>query len=177
VEGLLAETPDPAVTGDVFGLLVENTQAQPQCCVHRDWHCRNLLLRADGSLGVVDFQDALLGPAAYDLASLLRDCYYTFDEAEIARWRDAFLARTPLPIDPARFPRQLDLTAVQRQLKAVGIFARLRQRDGKSTHLQWILPVLERLIAVAERYPDLVPLAAWLRRLQPLAARRLETFA
>jgi len=173
VEGLLAERLDAAVTDDLFGLLVENTQVQPQCCVHRDFHCRNLLWRPDGRIGVVDFQDALVGPASYDLASLLRDCYHTFTEAEIARWRDAYLERSPLPLDPAAFPRQLDLTAVQRQLKAVGIFARLELRDGKSTHLHWILPVLDRLIALTAQYGELAPLTAMLRHLRPLAARRL----
>lgn len=174
VEGLVGERPDRAVCDEAFGLLIENVRVQPQCCVHRDWHCRNLLLRPDGGIGVVDFQDALAGPAAYDLASLLRDCYHVFDEAEIDRWRDAYVARSPLAIDAAAFARQLDLTAVQRQLKAVGIFARLQLRDGKSTHLRWILPVLARLIAVTARYADLAPLSRWLATLEPLTARRLE---
>jgi hypothetical protein len=177
VEGLVGESPDRAVCDEAFGLLIENVQVQPQCCVHRDWHCRNLLLRPDGGIGVVDFQDALTGPAAYDLASLLRDCYHVFDEAEIDRWRNAYVARSPLAIDAAAFARQLDLTAVQRQLKAVGIFARLQLRDGKSTHLRWTLPVLARLVTVSARYADLAPLARWLTTLEPLAARRLEALA
>jgi aminoglycoside/choline kinase family phosphotransferase len=173
VEGFLAAAPEVGITADAFGLLVGATQSQVQCCVHRDYHCRNLLLRSDGRIGVVDFQDALMGPAAYDLASLLRDCYYVFSEAEVARWRDRYLARTGLPLDPAVFPRDLDLTAVQRQLKAIGIFARLWLRDDKRTHLQWIEPVLARVIALAAAYAELAPLAAWLRKLQPAAANRL----
>jgi len=172
--GLLGLPRIPGWLDDVFGLLVENTQTQPQCCVHRDFHSRNLLLCDDGRVGVVDFQDALVGPAGYDLASLLRDCYYVFSETEVQRWTAAYLARAALPLNPDRFPRQLDLTAVQRQLKAIGIFARLWQRDGKRTHLPWILPVLGRLAALCGRYPELVPLAGWLNELEPQAARVLE---
>jgi aminoglycoside/choline kinase family phosphotransferase len=177
VQGLLAESPDRAVTADTFGLLVGITQSQLQCCVHRDYHCQNLLLRSDGTIGVVDFQDALVGPASYDLASLLRDCYYRFDEPEIARWRERYLATSALPLDPQAFRRELDLTAVQRQLKAIGIFARLWLRDGKRTHLQWIMPVLARLIDVCAGYPEIAPLAAWLRQLQQPAAQKLAGLA
>jgi aminoglycoside/choline kinase family phosphotransferase len=173
VEGLLAETLRRDLVEDSFGVLVDSTRSQPQCCVHRDFHCRNLLLRADGRVGVVDFQDALKGPASYDLASLLRDCYHHFDEATIARWRDAYVARSPLDIDAAAFPRQFDLTALQRQLKAIGIFARLARRDGKTSHLPWIVPVLTRVIEVAARYPELGALTGYLQHLLPRAARKL----
>jgi aminoglycoside/choline kinase family phosphotransferase len=171
--GLLGLPRLPDWLDEVFGLLVDNTQAQPQCCVHRDFHSRNLLLRDDGRVGVVDFQDALIGPASYDLASLLRDCYHVFPEAAVRHWTAAYLDCARLPLDPAQFPRQLDLTAVQRQLKAVGIFARLWLRDGKRSHLPWIQPVLARLVELCGEYPELRPLPDWLAGLQPQAARAL----
>ncbi len=139
-----------------FDLLIDATQAQPQACVHRDYHCRNLLWH-DHQLGIVDFQDALHGPCLYDIASLLRDCYYTFEEDEIDRWLGVFVAATPaLAASSANeIKRWFDFTAIQRQLKAIGIFARLHLRDGKSSHLGHIMPVTERLIALLATYPEL----------------------
>jgi N-acetylmuramate 1-kinase len=170
--GLLDAAPPPALA-EVFEQLVEATQAQPSCCVHRDFHSRNLLLTADGTVGVVDFQDALVGPVTYDLASLLRDCYYTFPESEVARWRDRYLALTPLPVNRATFARDFDLTALQRQLKAVGIFARLHLRDGRDSHLRHIVPVLERIRDLAASYPQLAALAKHVAAVLPVTRRRL----
>jgi len=176
VEGWLAEAFPSHDLEEPFEELVTITQNQLQCVVHRDFHCRNLLFeRANDPgrrVGVVDFQDALMGPVSYDLASLLRDCYYRFPEAEIARWRDYYLQRSPLSISADRFAADLDLTAVQRQLKAVGIFARLQLRDGKSTHLPHIAPVLAQLQDLAARYPQLLPLQGHLRRWRELQAAR-----
>ncbi len=173
VENLLDRTFPQTRLEECFENLVANTQSQPQCCVHRDFHCRNLMLAANGDIGVVDFQDALMGPAAYDLASLLRDCYYRFAEADVARWRDAYLSRTTLPVDRGRFPEQLDLTAIQRQLKAVGIFARLHIRDHKSSHLVHIVPVLDQLQDLCRAYPHMHELAVFLGDIRSDTGRRL----
>ena len=165
VSGLLGQQP-PDHFEDACQFLVERTSTQHQCCVHRDYHCRNLLYNpADGQLGVVDFQDALVGPVSYDLTSLLHDCYHTFSDQDVARWRDWYLARSPLDLDPHTFSADLNLMAIQRQLKAVGIFARLRLRDGKTTHLQHILPVLKSLSRLAASEPELEALAGWLEQL------------
>jgi aminoglycoside/choline kinase family phosphotransferase len=164
----------PAEVEPAFAALVNRAAGQTQCCVHRDYHCRNLLYGPDGRFGIVDFQDALLGPAAYDLASLLRDCYHTFDESDIARWRDFYLetraAVTGRPLPAAdRFATDLDYCAVQRQLKAIGIFARLKLRDGKPGHLRYVSPLLERLVAVSGRHAELEPLARFLEGLRDRA--------
>ncbi len=146
-----------------FTALVDRTRTQLQCCVHRDYHSRNLLYDPDtGQFGVVDFQDALHGPVSYDLASLLHDCYHRFPEATVSHWRNWYLEHKPRDIDAAAFHRDLDYAAIQRQLKAVGIFSRLKLRDGKATHLQHILPTLEQTRALLERQDDLAPLADWL---------------
>ncbi len=136
--------------------LVNVVDAQPKCCVHRDYHCRNLLYNA-GQLGVVDYQDALHGPVLYDIASLLRDCYYTFAEPEVERWLGLFVSRSPqlTGVSAPQIMQWFDYTAMQRQLKAIGIFARLHLRDGKATHLQYIMPVLERIQTCALQYPEL----------------------
>ena len=141
---------------------------QPQTCVHRDYHCRNLLFNQN-QLGIVDFQDALLGPALYDIASLLRDCYYRHSEAQIDLYLRSFLQQSPL-FDPADFnalKRAFDLTAVQRQIKALGIFARLHLRDNKSSHLVWIKPVLQRLVKVTGAYEETRALSQLLRNIEP----------
>jgi hypothetical protein len=173
--GTLLEIAPPHALDDVFERLVNATQAQPECCVHRDFHARNLLLTPAGGVGVVDFQDALMGPATYDLASLLRDCYHRFSEADVARWREVYLARSSLPVDRSRFARDLDFTALQRQLKAVGIFARLYLRDGRDTHLVHIVPVLARIGELAARYPETAELAAHIDSVLPKAVARLGT--
>ncbi len=159
VEKMLGLDVEPNGWQPDFERLIAATQEQPQGCTHRDYHCRNLLWR-DGRLGIVDFQDALVGPCLYDLASLLRDCYYTFSEAEIDQWLQRFIEQEPrlAGFDSQRIKRWFDLTAIQRQLKAIGIFARLHLRDGKSSHLSHIQPVLARILALLEQYPEFTQL-------------------
>ena len=162
---------------DTFGVpetLIEATQSVPQCTVHRDYHCRNLIWRDDGRVGIVDFQDALTGPACYDIASLLRDCYVAFDEATVARWRDRFFDLASLDCSRDTFDRAFDLVAMQRQLKAVGIFARLYLQRGRDSHLGDIVPVLRRIARLAHDYPETRELAVWLDGVAvPRAAARL----
>lgn len=154
--------PRPAFLGAAWRALVEATQTQPMVTVHRDYHSRNLLLRPDGQLGIVDFQDALEGPVTYDLVSLLRDCYHAFPESVVARWRQRYRELTDPGMDEDAFVRAFDLTGVQRHLKAAGIFARLHLRDGRDTHLTDIAPTLSRVVAVGGHYPELRRLAAWI---------------
>lgn len=128
---------------------------QPQVCVHRDYHCRNLLYNQN-RIGVVDFQDALVGPGLYDIASLLRDCYYQHEEQTIDYWLHYFVAQSPNfdLADIAATKNAFDHTAIQRQVKALGIFARLHLRDNKDSHLRWIMPVVRSLIATTAGYDD-----------------------
>ena len=151
---------------DCFGaiqeVLIEATQSVPARVVHRDYHCRNLIWRPGNRVGIVDFQDALIGPACYDIASLLRDCYHEFDEAGVARWRQRFFDLAALDCSAATFTRAFDLTAMQRQLKAVGIFARLYLHRAKRSHLHDIAPVLRRLARLAGDYAETAALADWI---------------
>jgi aminoglycoside/choline kinase family phosphotransferase len=170
VEGLLGRmltTAEGGMLDRTWTVLIENADIQPKVNVHRDYHSRNLLWGPDHVTRVVDFQDALRGPLLYDLASLLRDCYVRFDETEVARWRERYRtlaadAGLPVDADPNRFARVLDLTGVQRQLKALGIFARLELRDARPSHLIDIAPVLEQLIDVARTYRDFHSFGEWL---------------
>ena len=136
--------------------LVEQAMEQPQVCTHRDYHCRNLLFE-NGRLGIVDFQDALIGPGFYDLASLLYDCYHDFSAAKVDRYLTFYLEGSDLyreiPFDTAK--GWLVMTASQRQIKAIGIFVRLWLRDNKPSHLRYIPQVMEALIQSTEADPDL----------------------
>jgi hypothetical protein len=172
VQGMLKQKLDPGVYQRICDTLVHSADMQPKGCVHRDFHCRNLLF-VDGKLGVVDFQDALHGPILYDIASLLRDCYFEFKEAKIDHWLTYFVSKTSLLDDYSAKQVKIwfDWIAIQRQLKAIGIFARLHLRDHKSTHLAHIPTVLGRLLRLTAQYPELEAL-----NLQLLACtKHLET--
>lgn len=151
---------------EAFDLLADNALEQPQVCVHRDYHARNLLVSPSPSPGILDFQDAVVGPVTYDLVSLLRDCYLAWPEERVGDWARGYLQ---LAIqsgvlregDAEPFPRWFDLMGMQRHLKASGIFARLLRRDGKPGYLKDIPRTLGYVVGVARRYPELAPLGAF----------------
>jgi aminoglycoside/choline kinase family phosphotransferase len=153
---------------EAFALLLANNLAQPRVFVHRDYHSRNLMV-CEPLPGVLDFQDAVHGPITYDLVSLLRDAYVRWEEAQVldwvARyWDKARKAGLPVHADFAEFYRDFEWMGAQRQLKVVGIFARLCHRDGKRRYLDDIPRVLDYLLATCRRYRELAPLARLLER-------------
>ena len=160
-----------------FEALIDNALGQPQCLIHRDYHCRNLLVDREGRLGIVDFQDALIGPATYDLACLLWDCYHAFDEGQRRHWQQRYRDQSRFAFTPEALARALDLTGLQRQFKAVGIFARLWLRDGKAAHLAYIAPVFAAMRRIAGGYAETRHLTAWLQRLEGRAAKALKELA
>ncbi len=158
------------VLDETCALLVENALEQPQVYVHRDYHSRNLML-ARPNPGILDFQDAVVGPVTYDLVSLLRDCYIRWPEERIADWAKGYHALAlQMGIlreeDEARFLRWFDLMGVQRHLKATGIFARLWHRDRKPGYLKDIPRTLGYVEAVSARYPELSGLYRLVRGLR-----------
>ncbi len=140
--------------------LITSALSQPACFVHRDYHSRNLMVCAPENPGVIDFQDAVIGPYTYDLVSLLRDCYVRWPEARVRQWMAYYWsassgtawARTR---DFDTFVQEFDCMGVQRHLKAAGIFARLFHRDGKDGYLADIPQTLGYIADVAGRYPAL----------------------
>lgn len=179
VRRLLQQPPAPEALESVWTTLIGNFLTQPQVCVHLDYHCRNLLYSTNGTLGVVDFQDARIGPLTYDLASLLRDCYYRLPEPLIQQAVDQFANQLQQPLP--ELLQCMDLTALQRQLKAIGIFARLQLRDQKATHLKHIAPTLEYAIELSGKYAATEPLHQYLTSLheptqQKLASMSKRTF-
>ncbi|MFM1880840.1 MAG: hypothetical protein RLZZ344_1074 [Pseudomonadota bacterium] len=154
----------------VFSQLVGQATQQLQVIVHRDYHSRNLMVLADGNaLGILDFQDAVLGPLTYDLVSLLRDAYVDWPEPVqidwAARyWQEARAAEIGVPEDFGAFYADFELMGLQRHLKVLGIFARLSIRDGKHGYLNDMPRVLGYAKKVAERYGALAPLARILQK-------------
>jgi hypothetical protein len=162
--------PDDARTLQAaFESLLANNLAQPRVFVHRDYHCRNLMV-CEPLPGVLDFQDAVYGPITYDLVSLFRDAYVRWEEPQVLDWvvrywEKARQAGLPVHADFAGFYRDFEWMGAQRQLKVAGIFARLCHRDGKQRYLADIPLVLDYLLATCRRYRELAPLAQLLERL------------
>ncbi|WP_235202298.1 aminoglycoside phosphotransferase family protein [Methylobacter tundripaludum] len=148
-----------AVWETVRALLTTSALEQPSTCVHRDYHSRNLMVLDSDSPGVIDFQDAVIGPITYDLVSLLRDCYIAWPEQQVEQWRFNYFERLQqadlIGCSPAQFKRWFDLMGLQRHLKAIGIFSRLHLRDGKSNYLGDIPRTLNYVTSVCAAYPEL----------------------
>jgi aminoglycoside/choline kinase family phosphotransferase len=158
--------------------LVASALAQPQVAVHRDWMPRNLMV-AEPNPGILDFQDAVCGAVGYDIASLLRDAFLSWDEEReidwaIRYWQAARGAGLPLADDFGEFWRGLEWIGLQRHLKVLGIFSRLKHRDGKPAYSADLPRFFDYAHKVASRYSVLRPLG---RLLEPLmGATRIETF-
>jgi N-acetylmuramate 1-kinase len=148
-----------ALWGEVNDILVNSALEQPITCVHRDYHSRNLMVLENNSPGVIDFQDAVIGPVTYDLVSLLRDCYIAWPQQQVELWTAQHYQKLKqadiIACDLALFTRWFDLMGMQRQLKAIGIFSRLNLRDGKSGYLKDIPRTLNYVMAQSQAYPEL----------------------
>lgn len=147
---------------EVFARIINNNLSQPCVYVHRDFHSRNLMV-SEPNPGVLDFQDAVYGPITYDLASLFKDAYIRWEEAEIIDWlirywEKARKAGLPVREDFADFYWDYEMMGAQRHIKVLGIFARLYHRDGKDGYLKDMPLVMEYLHKACERYIDLKPL-------------------
>jgi len=147
---------------DSFDQLADNALEQPQVCVHRDYHSRNLMLSERHNPGILDYQDAVTGPLTYDLVSLLRDCYIRWPRQRVEDWAlGYFELATQSGIlrtgerNEQQFLKWFDWMGVQRHLKAAGIFARLNHRDGKPGYLKDIPRTLGYVQDVCSRYPEL----------------------
>jgi len=164
--GLDLSAAEQDLLNNAFAVLADNALEQPTVTVHRDYHSRNLMV-AEPNPGILDFQDAVIGPLTYDLVSLLRDCYIAWPRNWVEQWalgfHDLILgAGVTDTRDQGIFLRWFDMMGVQRQLKAIGIFARLNHRDGKPGYLNDIPRTLGYVLDVAGRYPQLEDLRQFL---------------
>jgi aminoglycoside/choline kinase family phosphotransferase len=154
----------------IFAALVKSALAQPTVYVHRDYMPRNLML-SEPNPGVLDFQDAVMGPITYDVVSLMRDAFVSWEEQQVLDWtvrywEKAKRAKLPVDADFGEFWRGFEWMGLQRHLKVLGIFARINYRDGKPKYLQDTPRFIAYARAVATRYGALAPLARLLDELK-----------
>lgn len=161
-----------ATLDNINKLLIDSALAQPQGFVHRDYMPRNLMPGLPGTTGpgILDFQDAVYGPLTYDVISLMRDAFLSWDEERqldwlVYYWEGARKAGLPVDADFGEFYRQCEWMGLQRHLKVLGIFARINYRDGKPRYLADTPRFLAYARKVADRYRPLRPLALLLDQL------------
>ncbi|MBK8072396.1 MAG: phosphotransferase [Ramlibacter sp.] len=161
-----------------FRLIVRHNLASPAVYVHRDFMPRNLMIPTDAAeqrLGVLDFQDAVYGPVTYDIASLMRDAFLSWDEEfvldiTVRYWQKALKAGLPVDADFGEFWRAVEWMGLQRHLKVAGIFARLTLRDGKPRYLADAPRFIGYIRATAARYRELAPLLRLIDQIEGTAA-------
>lgn len=162
-------TEDQQTVKRVYDTLVKSVTDQPQVVIHRDYHSRNLMVLPNNMLGVIDFQDAMVGPITYDAVSLLKDCYIAWPRENISAWVNDFyqmlVAHKRLDnCSFAQFMEWFDFVGLQRHLKVLGIFSRLNFRDNKPNYLHDIPRIMNYVLAVTEQYTVLKEFDTWLRR-------------
>ena len=142
-----------------FEKISKKVSNQEKFFVHRDYHCRNLMIQKSNNPGILDFQDALEGPVTYDLVSLLKDAYIEWDEEIILDhvvryWEKAKINNLITNLEFSTFYKDFECMGIQRHLKILGIFARLSIRDKKNQYLENIPLVEKYLMDATERYRD-----------------------
>ena len=155
---------------EVFAQIMRSNLAQARVYVHRDFMPRNLMV-SEPNPGVIDFQDAVYGPVGYDIASLMRDAFLSWEEERVIDWtvrywERARRARLPVPADFGEFWRDVEWMGLQRHLKVLGIFARIKYRDGKDGYLEDTPRFIAYVRRATARYGELAPLARLLERLE-----------
>lgn len=168
--GITLSDAQRATLGRIMSLLADSALAQPAVFVHRDYMPRNLMISKPNP-GVLDFQDAVHGPITYDVASLFRDAFISWPEARVVDWTVRYWERArraglPVNADFGEFYRAFEWMGLQRHLKVLGIFARIRYRDGKPAYLEDAPRFLRYAHAVCARYTALAPLAHLLDTLE-----------
>lgn len=172
--GISLDDDESQMLAQLYSHLIDSAAAQPQVVVHKDFHSRNLMLLEDNSLGVIDFQDAVVGPVTYDLVSLLKDCYLHLDARQVderALNYKRHLETAGLLSDTSDkdFLCSFDKMGLQRHIKVLGIFARLCLRDGKSNYLNDLPLVIRYTLEAAQRYPETSAFYSWfVARIEPL---------
>jgi aminoglycoside/choline kinase family phosphotransferase len=172
--GLAWTDKERKVWAEVSQRLIDSALAQPQVAVHRDWMPRNLMV-CEPNPGVLDFQDAVRGPITYDVASLLRDAFISWDEEReldwaVRYWDKARKAGLPVDADFGEFWRAAEWMGLQRHLKILGIFCRLKHRDGKPHYSEDLPRFFHYALRVANRYG---PLRGLLNLIEPLSGQGL----
>lgn len=179
--GMTLTASQQAILDNTFNVLNENILGQATVMVHRDYHSRNLMVTAIDNPGILDFQDAVLGPITYDLVSLLKDAYVEWEEPDlidwaVRYWQPARAAGLAVSNDFSEFYRDFEWMGAQRHIKVLGIFARLSHRDGKDAYLKDMPLVMYHLRKVCERYVELRPMFRLLNELEQIKPQTGYTF-
>lgn len=157
---------------DAFQCIIQNNLAWPRVFVHRDFMPRNLMTQTGGrTLGVLDFQDAVYGPITYDIASLMRDAFISWEEdfcldITVRYWEKARKLGLPVGDDFGAFYRGVEWMGLQRHLKVAGIFARLTLRDGKPRYLADTPRFIGYMLGTCSRYRELKPLMRLIEKVE-----------
>ena len=150
----------------VYQQLCDQALHQPQVWVHRDLHSRNLMVTKDNNPGLLDFQDAVIGPVTYDLVSLFKDCYIHWHKPQRYHWLARSWQQSPWAnqVSLDEFIRWFDWMGVQRHLKVLGLFVRLQLRDQKSYYLQNLPLVMDYVLETVAQYSELAVLGELIER-------------
>ncbi|MET1254552.1 aminoglycoside phosphotransferase family protein [Aliikangiella maris] len=163
----LALTPyEKQMLAQTFEQLINNALNQTQVVVHRDYHSRNLMICAQQTPGIIDFQDAVTGPVTYDLVSLMKDCYIEWPEHQVKKWSENYcqqLHQAAISSQPfTDFYRDFEWMGMQRHIKVLGIFCRLNYRDNKPQYLNDLPLTFRYLINAANQYAEFSEFSAFL---------------
>jgi len=162
--GLSLHVEDKQLIERTLDAISSQVEIQPQgYFVHRDFHSRNIMIEKDGTLGIIDYQDAMSGSITYDLVSLLKDCYIEFPREEIEKLVLSFRDKKNSMVDDKTFIKWFDFMGLQRHIKVLGIFSRLYFRDEKDGYLKEIPLVLKYVIETANKYDETKELADFLK--------------
>ncbi len=166
----------PIFLTEMFQLLINSALEQPQVFVHRDYHSRNLMHTPDNSPGIIDFQDAVVGPISYDLVSLLRDCYIEWPDEKVEQWVNYYYDKAienkilSKDVSIQQLTKWFDFMGLQRHIKVLGIFARLNYRDGKSNYMNDLPLTLRYVRKISAKYPEFSELNSFLQQQEKIAA-------
>ena len=159
--------------------LIDSATTQPQVATHRDFHGRNIMVRDNQSLAVIDFQDTVIGPLSYDVVSLLKDCYFKLDNETqqqlLQESYELYQDTLSLTMSFDEYRQYVDLMGLQRHLKVCGIFSRLHLRDNKSHYLNDLPLVVDYIMQVCNHYHELKPLREFFEKMiLPRLSKRIE---
>ena len=169
---------EKSLLDNFFKCLINSAEQQPQVLIHADYHSRNLMMLDEGKLGVIDFQDAMLGAITYDLVSLLKDCYVCWPESWVVERTLAYKQRLEsagllVSTDDGQFLQWFDFMGMQRHIKVLGIFSRLALRDSKRAYLKDIPLVVHYCLEASNKYPQAAKFNYWFKeKILPLLAQQ-----
>ncbi len=155
-----------SVIENCFRNLITHIKNIPTTFVHRDYHSRNLLMTEKNNPGIIDYQDALIGPITYDLVSLLKDCYITWEESLIHNIVKSSFNKIKNDNDLDEFIFWFDITGIQRHLKAIGIFSRLYYRDNKKDFINDIPRTYNYIHNILNKYSELDEMKRYFKNLK-----------